>query len=258
MTSTTRDLRQALGMAALAALALAGSLPLARAANHQGSSIMTMKQDLADREKDIHWPEGFNPSQADLFSHNALLINASCQRIWGHIVDATKWPQWYPHSKDVRIDGGDVLKEGTVFHWSTFGLPLESKVNEFVPYTRIGWYGYAPGTAPSFYHTWYVKPQGDTCLVVTDEVGKGNDAAHLRETDESRWILHEGRRRLHPYPHAGPRGTRSIYHAVARLRGGAHCGAARLEGIGGQSLRYQPRDNAFHQSPPATRVGFAM
>jgi FMN-dependent NADH-azoreductase len=34
----------------------------------------------------------FNPSQADLFSHNALLINASCQRIWGHIVDATKWP----------------------------------------------------------------------------------------------------------------------------------------------------------------------
>ena len=25
---------------------------------------MTMKQDLADREKDIHWPEGFNPSRA--------------------------------------------------------------------------------------------------------------------------------------------------------------------------------------------------
>jgi hypothetical protein len=58
---------------------------------------MTMKQDLADREKDIRWPQGFNPSQADLFSHNALLINASCERIWGHIVDATKWPQWYPN-----------------------------------------------------------------------------------------------------------------------------------------------------------------
>ena len=149
MTSTTRNFRQALGMAAIAALALAGSFAPARAANHQGNSIMTMKQDLADREKDIHWPEGFNPSQADLFSHNALLINASCERIWGHIVDATKWPQWYPNSKDVRIDGGDVLKEGDVFHWSTFGLPLESKVNEFVPYTRIGWYGYAPGTAPT-------------------------------------------------------------------------------------------------------------
>jgi hypothetical protein len=43
---------------------------------------------------------------------------------------------------------------------------------------------------PSFYHTWYLKPQGDACLVVTDEVGKGKDAAHLRETDES--LMHRG------------------------------------------------------------------
>jgi hypothetical protein len=83
------------------------------------------------------------------------------------------------------------LKGGTVFHWSTFGLPLESKVNEFVPYACIGWYGCAPGTAPTFYHTWYLKPQGDTCLVVTDEVGKSKDAAHLRETDKS--LMHRGR-----------------------------------------------------------------
>src|SRR5258707_7543431 len=65
MTSSTRNFRQALGMAAIAALALAGSLPPARAANQQGSSIMTMKQDLADREQDIHWAEGFNPSHAE-------------------------------------------------------------------------------------------------------------------------------------------------------------------------------------------------
>ena len=35
-------------------------------------------------------------------------------------------------------DGDDILKEGSIFHWSTFGLLLESKVNEFVPFTRIG------------------------------------------------------------------------------------------------------------------------
>lgn len=190
MTSNIFKAGRALGLAAAAALALGGSTAPARAANQAGNNIMTMKQDLADREKDIHWPEGFDPSQADLFSHNALVINASCERIWAHIVDATNWPRWYPNSKDVRIDGGDVLKDGTVFHWSTFGLPLESRVNEFVRYTRIGWYGYAPGTAPSFYHTWYLKPQGAACLVVTDEVGKGKDAAHLRETDES--LMHRG------------------------------------------------------------------
>ena len=67
MTSRIRSFRQALGMATIAALALAGSLAPARAANHRGRSTMTMKQDLANREKDIHWPEGFNPSQADCF-----------------------------------------------------------------------------------------------------------------------------------------------------------------------------------------------
>jgi hypothetical protein len=190
MTGETQIYRQALRLTAVAALALVGFMAPGRAATQPESSIMTMRQDLADREKAIHWPEGFDPSQADLFSHNALAITASRERIWGHIIDATKWPQWYPNSKDFRIDGGGVLKDGTVFHWSTFGLPLESKVNEFVPYTRIGWYGYAPGTAPSFYHTWYLKPQGDACLVVTDEVGKGKDAAHLRETDEG--LMHRG------------------------------------------------------------------
>ena len=190
MSSRTSTVRRVLRGAAVAALALAGSSAPGRSATRAGSSTITMKQDLADREKDIHWPEGFDPSRADLFSHNALVINASCERIWGHIIDATKWPQWYPNSKAVRIDGGNVLAHGTVFHWSTFGLPLESRVNEFVPHTRIGWYGYAPGTAPTFYHTWYLKPRGDACRVVTDEVGKGNDAAHLRATDES--LMHRG------------------------------------------------------------------
>jgi hypothetical protein len=31
----------------------------------------------------------------------------------------------------------------------------------------------------------YLKPDGEGCVAVTDEVGKGEDAAHLRETDES-------------------------------------------------------------------------
>ena len=106
---------------------------------------------------------GFAPAAADLFSHNELTIKATCERIWRHIIEADKWPEWYPNAKDVRIlgDGGSVLKPDTVFFWTTFGLKLESRINEFVPYSRIGWFGYAPGTAPSFYHTWYLTPEGD-------------------------------------------------------------------------------------------------
>jgi len=190
MMSGNKRFRRALGYAALAALALAGMAAWSQAANQAGSNVMSMKSDLANREKDIHWPQGFDPSQADLFSHNELLINASCARIWSHIIDANKWPEWYPNAREVKITGDNVLKDGTVFRWTTFGLPIESKVNEFTPYTRIGWYGYAPGTAPSFYHTWYLKTRGDGCLVVTDEVGKGKDAVHLRETDEG--LMHRG------------------------------------------------------------------
>jgi hypothetical protein len=152
---------------------------------------MTMKDDLANRSPNIHWPDGFDPAGADLFSHNALPIAAPCEKIWKHIIDAEKWPLWYPNAKDVRFVGSDTeLKQGSVFRWTTFGLPLESRVNEFVPFSRIGWFGYAPGTAPSFYHTWYLIPEGAGSRVVTDEVGKGEDAAHLRVTDEN--LMHRG------------------------------------------------------------------
>ena len=51
-------------------------------------------------------------------------------------------------------------------------------------------FGYAADTAPSSYHTWYLTPEGDGCRVVTDEVGNGESAVHLRETDEG--LMHRG------------------------------------------------------------------
>jgi hypothetical protein len=106
-------------------------------------SVMTMKNDLANRSLDINWPKGFTPAEAELFSHNELLVNASCERVWRHIVEATKWPEWYPNSKNVQIlgDQDSVLKSGSAFRWTTFNLPLESRINEFVPFSRISWFG---------------------------------------------------------------------------------------------------------------------
>jgi hypothetical protein len=71
-----------------------------------GYQAMSMKDDLAHRSSDIHWPIGFEPEKADLFAHNDLIINASCERVWTHIIDASRWPTWYPNSKDVEIQGG--------------------------------------------------------------------------------------------------------------------------------------------------------
>jgi hypothetical protein len=50
----------------------------------------SMSRDLANRFPDIHWPERFSPNQADLFLHNELRIEKSCERVWKHIVEATK------------------------------------------------------------------------------------------------------------------------------------------------------------------------
>ena len=156
-----------------------------------GYTAMSMKSDLAHRSPDIHWPSGFEPEKADLFAHNDLIINASCERAWSHIIDAKRWPTWYPNSMAVEIAGDDpALRDGTVFRWTTFGLSIESIVHEFVPNERLGWFGYAPGAKPSFYHSWYLQPKGNMCHVVMDEAGVGKDAAALRNSDET--LMHRG------------------------------------------------------------------
>ncbi|HEY2534898.1 MAG TPA: SRPBCC family protein [Xanthobacteraceae bacterium] len=154
-------------------------------------SRATMKMDLAERSLDIHWPANFSPTAADLFAHNELLIEAPCETVWKQIVDAGNWPQWYPNSKDVvMLDGAKELGPDTRWRWTTFGLAIESRVHEYQPYSRLGWYGYAPGAAPAFSHTWFLRPHSGGCLVLTEEVGIGKDAAHLRETNEG--LMHRG------------------------------------------------------------------
>src|SRR6266702_326664 len=154
---------------------------------------LTMDDDLAHRSSEIHWPDGFSPETAEIFSHTEILVHAPCEKIWQHLLEVTKWPEWYSDAKDVRLieNDGTILKKGTTFQWTTFGLALESKVDEFVPSSRVGWFAYAPGSEPNFYHTWYVVPQEDgSCLVITEEVGKGGDATYMRQTDEG--LMHRG------------------------------------------------------------------
>ena len=151
---------------------------------------MTVKQDLDARSHDIAWPPEFDPKAGDMFAHNDIRINAPPEAVWRWLVDATRWPTFYPNSKDVRIEGEDELRDGTVFRWSTFGLDIESRVVEFDPFVRLGWYGYAPGEAPAFFHRWLIKPDGAGSLVITEETGIGPGAMQMRQEDEER--MHRG------------------------------------------------------------------
>lgn len=200
MSNDTRKSRVAHGaIAALVAGLLGATVATAtgQSAAADGTARMpaVVRQDLADRAVDIRWPKGFLPAEADMFSHNELRIAASCDRVWKHLIAATRWPEYYPNGKNVQFrqggGAGGELRAGAVFRWETFGQSWDTKVHEFEPSSRLGWFGYAPDSQqPVAYHAWLLKPKGDACRVATDEVGKGDGAIKVRETDPG--LMHRG------------------------------------------------------------------
>jgi len=151
---------------------------------------LTVNGDGAQRSNEIHWPDGFHPEQADLFAHNEIVVHASCEKVFANIVDAPVWPSWYPNSHNVTLlnspDGK--LHEGTQFSWDTFGVHIESRVHEFVPNSRLGWFG--DGTGMNAYHTFLLLKTDEGCHIVTEEVVKGPGAVEFREKQPN--TMHEG------------------------------------------------------------------
>jgi uncharacterized protein YndB with AHSA1/START domain len=154
------------------------------------NEALTVNGDGAQRSKDIHWPGGFHPEQADLFAHNEIVVHASCEKVFANIVDAQVWPSWYPNSHNVKLlnspDGK--LHEGARFSWDTFGVHIESRVHEFVPGSRIGWFG--DGAGMNAYHTFLLLKTDEGCHIVTEEVVKGPGAVEFRQKQPD--AMHEG------------------------------------------------------------------
>ncbi|HEX6565063.1 MAG TPA: SRPBCC domain-containing protein [Chthoniobacterales bacterium] len=158
----------------------------------QSSGNSTIKADLAKRTQDVHWPSGFSPDEATLFAHNEVFIKASCATVWRHLVDAQNWPKWYPNAEDVKIANNQsgALQQDSIFEWSTFSLPIISFVHEFVPNSRLAWFGKSKGLDAVFYHTWYLVPTSEGCQMITEEVVQGPGAVTFRDKDPS--ALHRG------------------------------------------------------------------
>jgi uncharacterized protein YndB with AHSA1/START domain len=154
------------------------------------NEALTVNGDGAQRSKDIHWPDGFHPEQADLFAHNEIVVHASCEKVFANIVEAEAWPSWYPNSHNVSVLNGPdgKLRKGARFSWDTFGVHIESRVHEFVPGSRIGWFG--DGTGLNAYHTFLLLKTDEGCHIVTEEVVKGHGAIDLRQKQPN--AMHEG------------------------------------------------------------------
>ena len=154
------------------------------------NEALTVNADGAQINPDIHWPDGQHPEDADLFAHNEIVVHASCETVFANIADAESWPGWYPNAQNVRVhDSPDgKLHDGTRFSWDTFGSHIESTVHEFVPHSRIGWWGYTTGIKA--YHTFLLLKTQEGCRIVTEEVVKGEGAVKIRKERPN--ATHEG------------------------------------------------------------------
>lgn len=147
----------------------------------------TTIEDQKLRDPTMHWPKNWEPGKAAIFSHNELLIHASCHRVWARLTDLPDWPNWIVFIKDIEIPGPDrTVKEGTVARLQIFGTPIELRITEFVPDTRLAWF---PRTLtrekPEHYHAWHLIPKSTGCLVITEESGITTEDARLARAGDT-------------------------------------------------------------------------
>ena len=133
--------------AVLLAAATFGMNGHAQMSAHQG---LTFNGDGALRNNQIHWPKVFEPEQADLFAHNEIDIQAGCGTTFSNLVDAEAWPSWYSNSKNVKVPNtpNHRLRKNAQILWETFGFHIESRVWEFEPSSRLGWFGDGKASMP--------------------------------------------------------------------------------------------------------------
>lgn len=122
---------------------------------------------------EIAWPERFHPSRTAVHVRNELSMQADAAAAWAWLVRAELWPTWYVNSRDVHIIEGasSELARGTRFRWWTFGITIESVVEELVPGERIAWS--AVGMGMHAYHAWVIQPASSGCHVLTEETQHG-------------------------------------------------------------------------------------
>jgi hypothetical protein len=120
----------------------------------------------------IRWPERFLPDRAPVHVVNAITINASPEAVWTVLIRAADWSSYYGNASKVAIeDGGPDLFEEARFTWRTFGVDLQTQVQEFEPFERIAWLATAPMIEA--YHAWLIVPADGGCRVITEETQRG-------------------------------------------------------------------------------------
>ncbi len=120
----------------------------------------------------IIWPAGYAPADSPVHVVNHIDIAAPPSAVWNHLVRAADWPSWYANASKVAIAGGGRdLSPGARFRWRTFGVGLDTVVQEWVENERIAWLATSFGVRA--YHAWLIVPTAAGCRVITEETQHG-------------------------------------------------------------------------------------
>lgn len=122
----------------------------------------------------INWPDHYAPANCPIHVRNELGMDVPADRVWAWLIRAPLWPSWYPNSDNVELAGESTtdLAAGLRFRWKTFGVTIDSTVEEFVPGARIAWSAQALGI--DVYHAWLIRETAEGCHVVTEETQHGS------------------------------------------------------------------------------------
>ena len=107
---------------------------------------------------------------APVITRDEILIDAPLERVWGLHTDISSWSEWLPDIDASTIEGR--LAVGTVFRWQTYGMSIESTIQEIDPPRRIVWSGPAQGITAT--HVWTMTPSVDGVVVRTEESWEGD------------------------------------------------------------------------------------
>lgn len=119
------------------------------------------------------WPSPYSPLSHPIQVSNSIQIAAGPEQVWGWLIEAAKWPLWYPNSQSVCFLSGcpPLLRLHTQFRWRTFGVAVQSQVLDFEPNRFIAWG--AQGLGFSACHAWELQQTPSGCRVVTEEIQCG-------------------------------------------------------------------------------------
>jgi hypothetical protein len=72
-------------------------------------------------------PAKFEPLNCPVFVRNEIEINATLEKVWFWLTNATTWSEWYFNASKMQIfnQHNTHLLAGIKFNWRTFGANLQ-------------------------------------------------------------------------------------------------------------------------------------